>query len=768
MASMKKGIFIVGLLVYGMPAAMRNSVAQQEVSSSTRLDLNKWDDAVNDLIAKMSLEEKLGQLTLLWGGPTKDNNNPDAQARTEAELLESIRAGSCGALLGVHGAAYGNRLQRIAVEDSPHRIPLLFGNDVIHGYYTIFPIPLAESCSWDPRLLERTARIAAAEARAAGTHWTFAPAVDITRDPRWGRIAEGAGEDPYLGSIAGAARVRGFQGKDLSAPDSILACAKHFAAYGAAEGGRDYNIADVSEPTLHDVFLPPFRASVQAGVGTVMSAFNEINGVPASANEMTLGTLLRQDWGFKGFVVSDWTSITEMVQHGFASDDSDAASKAMTAGVDMDMSSSSYRTHLARAVRNGTVSESVVNGAVRNVLRMKYALGLFDHPFADPERERKLLLCDDHRRVARDAACHSIVLLRNEKNTLPLSLQLRSIAVLGPLADDQREPLGTWAVTGKFAEVVPTLERSVVTVLSAVKERVPPRTRVQFAKGCDIEGKDRSGFQEAVRVARECDATVIVVGESRDMSGEAASRTSLELPGVQQQLIEAVHATGKPLVVVNLSGRPLALSWIAENATAVVQAWHLGTESGHAIADVLFGDFNPCGRLTVTVPRNVGQVPIYYNHKNTGRPPSADNKYSSKYLDVQWTPLYPFGFGLGYATFEYSNLRLAEARLSRKDTLEVKVDLRNTGGRVGTEVAQLYVRDAVASLTRPVRELKAFERVTLEPGATRTVILKVPVATLGFHDSRLRYVVEPGKFKVWVGPNAAEGLEAEFQVLADR
>ncbi len=758
----------MGLLVCGALIAASTSIAQEPGAPLAPPVLSAPEDAVNSLLSKLSLDEKLGQLTLQWGGPAEDNNNPETRKNSEAELLEAIRAGRCGALIGVHGAAFGNRLQRIAVEESPHRIPLLFGNDVIHGYHTIFPIPLAESCSWNLQLLEQSAHNAAVEARAAGTHWTFAPMVDITHDPRWGRIAEGAGEDPLFGSMAGAARVRGFQGKNLSAPDSVLACAKHFAAYGAAEGGRDYNIADISEPTLHDIFLPPFRATVQAGVGTLMSAFNEINGVPASANETTLLTILRRNWGFRGFVVSDWTSVTEMVHHGFAADDAEAASMSITAGVDMDMSSSSYRTHLAQAVRSGAVSESAVNEAVRNVLRMKFALGLFDHPFADPEREKKLLLCDEHRRIARDAACQSIVLLRNEAKTLPLSPEVRSIAVLGPLADNQREPLGTWAVIGKFAEVIPVLEKNVVTTLSGVKERVSPKTKVQFARGCDIDGKDQSGFQEAVRLAKESDAVVMIVGESRDMSGEAASRTSLELPGVQQQLIETVHATGKPLVVVVLSGRPLALSWIAENVSAVVQAWHLGTESGHAIADVLFGDFNPCGRLTVTVPRNVGQIPIYYNHKNTGRPPSADNKFTSKYLDVPWTPLYPFGFGLTYAKFEYANLRLAKARLSIDDHLEVQVDLKNIGSRNGTEVVQLYVRDPVASLTRPVRELKAFERVNLEPGVTRTITLRVPVATLGFHNRQLRYVVEPGKFRVWVGPNAAEGLEGEFEVASDR
>lgn len=751
------------LCIVAMTAS--GSIARGFDPSRTPPTWNAWDDRVDTLLVKLSLEQKLGQLTLLWGGPSEDSN-PEVRKKSEADLLESIRTGRCGACIGVHGAEFGNRLQRIAVEESPHRIPLLFGNDVIHGYHTIFPIPLAEACSWDPRLVEQSAHVAAVEARAAGCHWTFAPMVDVTRDPRWGRIAEGAGEDTHLASILAAARVRGFQGKNLSAPDSLLACAKHFVAYGVAEGGRDYNVADISEPTLHDVFLPPFRAAVQAGVGTLMSAFNEINGVPASANQRTLTTILRRQWGFCGFVVSDWTSITEMVHHGFAADDADAARKAIMAGVDMDMSSSSYRTHLTDAVRKGVVSESTIDEAVRHVLRMKYALGLFDNPFADPQREKKLLLCDEHRRLSRESACHSIVLLRNEGNTLPLSPDVGSIAVLGPLADDQREPLGTWAVIGKPAEVIPILEKNVVTVLAGLRERVSPKTKVRFAKGCAIDGKNRDGFQQAVRLAKESDAVVLIVGESRDMSGEAASRTSLDLPGVQQSLVEAVHATGKPLVVVVLSGRPLALSWIAENVPAVVQAWHLGTESGHAIADILLGDFNPRGRLPLTVPRNVGQVPIYYNHKNTGRPPSLENKFTSKYLDVPWTPLYPFGFGLSYTKFEYTNLRLARARFSQNDHVEAKVDLKNTGSRAGTEVAQLYVRDLVGSMTRPVRELKAFERVTLQPGETKTLTLRVPIAELGFHDPQLRYVVEPGQFKLWVGPNAAEGLEAQFEVTS--
>lgn len=717
---------------------------------------------ISRLISSMTLDEKLGQLTLIWGGQSEDGN-PDIRKKSESELHELIRSGKCGAFLGAHGAAYTDGLQRIAVEQSPHRIPLLFGNDVIHGYHTIFPIPLAEACSWSPALIEKAARVAAAEARAAGTHWTFAPMVDIARDARWGRIAEGAGEDPYLGSVIAAARVRGFQGARLSAPDSVMACAKHFVAYGGAESGRDYNTVDISEQTLHEVHLPPFRAAVDAGAGTLMSAFNEINGIPATGHAGMLTDTLRGAWGFGGFVVSDWTSVTEMVNHGYAADNADAAAKSILAGVDMDMSSSSYRTTLGEFVRKGVVPERVIDEAVRRVLRMKHQLGLFDQPFADAERERRLLLCEEHRRAAREVAAHSIVLLRNEKQTLPIGATTRSIAVIGPLADDRREPLGTWAVIGKPNEVIPNIERSVVTLLEGVRQRAGGDVTVQHAHGCKLDGADRAGFTEAVRIADASDLVILAVGEGREMSGEAACRTSLELPGVQQDLVEAVCATGKPVIVVVMAGRPLSISWIAENAAAVLNAWHLGTESGHAIADVLFGDVSPSGRLAVTIPRNVGQVPIYYAHKNTGRPPTAE-KYTSKYLDVPWTPLYPFGFGLSYTTFEYKNLRISPTTARIGDVIEVSVDLRNTGTRSGVETAQLYIRDLVASMTRPVRQLKGFDRVELKPGEVRTVSFKLPVSELGFLDANLKHIVEPGSFKVWVGPSSASGVEGQFEV----
>jgi beta-glucosidase len=704
----------------------------------------------------MTLGEKLGQLTQQWGGEVQDTN-PGARNRKQEELLALARSGKVGSFIGAHGAEYTNRLQKAAVEESRLHIPLLLGNDVVHGYRTILPIPLAEASAWDPAVAEQSARVAAAEARAAGTHWTFAPMVDICRDPRWGRIAEGAGEDPYLGSVLAAARVRGFQGKRLAAPDAVLACAKHLAAYGAAEGGRDYNTVDLSERTLREVYLPPFHAAVRAGVGSVMSAFNEINGVPSTANPLTLDRILRQEWGFKGFVVSDWTSVPEMVVHGFAKDDAQAALLAIRAGVDMDMSSFTYRTYMGKAVRAGKLGEDVIDTAVRRVLRAKFELGLFDHPYADAERERRVTLSKEHRQAAREVARHSIVLLKNDKGVLPLGDKVRSLAVLGPLADSKKDALGTWAAIGKPEDVV--------TVLEGIKARAPAGTRVRHAPGCDLTGPSKDGFAAAVRLARQSDVAVVVVGEGEDMSGEAHSRSTLDLPGVQRQLLQAVHATGTPVVVVLMGGRPLTIPWAAEHVPAILETWHLGVEHGHAVADVLFGAFNPGGKLPVTFPRTVGQVPIYYGHKNTGRPPTKE-RYTSKYIDLPSTPLYPFGFGLSYTRFEFSGLRLGKARMGPKGELTVTVDVKNAGDRAGDEVVQLYVRNRVASVTRPVKELKGFRRVRLLPGRTVGVSLTLRAEELGYYNQEMRYVTESGRYDVWVGPSSAEGLHGEFEVRA--
>ncbi len=606
--------------------------------------------------------------------------------------------------------------------------------------------------------------MAAQEARAAGTHWTFAPMVDICRDPRWGRIAEGSGEDPYLGSAMAAARVRGFQGRDLADGDALLACVKHFAAYGAAEGGRDYNTVDISEQTLREVYLPPFKAAVEAGVGSLMSAFNEINGVPATANSMTLRRILREEWGFGGLVVSDWTSITEMVDHGFAADEADAAEKALLAGVDMDMSSFSYRSHLADSVREGRISENLIDVAVRRVLSAKVRLGLFETPYADPRREQAVGLNEQNRQAAREVARSSMVLLKNEANLLPISAEIGSLAVIGPLADNRKDALGTWVFVGMSPNVVKTLQGEVVTVLEGIRERVSPATKVRYAPGCTIKGRSTDGLAKAVELVRQSEVAVLVVGESEDMSGEAHSRSSLDLPGVQRELIQAVQATGTPVVVVLMNGRPLSIGWTAEHVPAILEAWQLGTECGHAVADVLFGDFNPRGRLPVTFPRSVGQVPIYYAHKNTGRPPSR-KRFTSKYIDLPSTPLFPFGFGLSYTEFEYHNLRLSAESITPDGQIEVSVEVENVGRRAGEEVVQLYIRDLVGSMTRPVRQLKGFRGVGLEPGEKKSVSFTLSARDLGFYNRRMEYVVEPGAFKVWVGPNSVEGLEARFEVV---
>ncbi|HEV2761772.1 MAG TPA: glycoside hydrolase family 3 C-terminal domain-containing protein, partial [Pyrinomonadaceae bacterium] len=603
------------------------------------------------------------------------------------------------------------------------------------------------------------AAVAAREARAAGVHWTFAPMVDIARDARWGRVAEGAGEDPFLGSVMARARVRGFQGADYSAQDRVVACAKHWVGYGAAEAGRDYNTTEISESALREIYFPPFKAAIDAGVGTFMSAFNDLNGVPASANPYTLTKVLRGEWKFDGLVVSDYESVRELLNHGVAADESEAARQGLSAGVDMEMVSRLYNKHGARLVRQGGLSQREIDEAVRRVLRIKFRAGLFENPYADESRERAALLAPAHLAAAREIAARSMVLLKNERGALPLDKNLKSLAVVGALADDQLNQLGSWTGDGR--------KEDAVTPLAALRERFP-RTKITYARGCDIKCESAEGFDEAVRAARSSDATVLVLGESADMSGEAASRTSLDLPGRQLDLVKAVHATGKPYVVVLMNGRPLTVNWLAENAPAVLEAWFPGTQAGPALADVLFGDVNPGGKLPVSFPRAVGQVPIYYNQKATGRPPDPNNKYTSKYLDVHWTPLYPFGYGLSYTTFRLSNLQLGSTHISSVGSLNVSVEVENTGSRAGDEVVQLYVRDVAASVTRPVKELKGFERVTLRPGERRRVTFTLTPPLLGFHDREGRFVVEPGAFKLFVGTDSTGGLEGSFEVMPRR
>jgi beta-glucosidase len=619
-------------------------------------------------------------------------------------------------------------------------------------------VPLAEASSWDPEGVEQSARIAAIEGAAHGLHWTFAPMVDIARDPRWGRIVEGSGEDPYLGSMMAAARVRGFQGEDLSLPSTLLACAKHFAAYGGAEGGRDYNTVDVSERTLREVYLPPFKAAVDAGVATLMASFNEVGGDPAHGSRFLMTDILRDEWGFDGFVVSDYTGIMELMPHGIAATPEEAGMRALRAGVDMDMVAGIYVGELPEMVREGRLEEEVVDRSVRLVLEAKYKAGLFDDPYrySDAQRQASVTLTPEHRRAARELATKSVVLLRNDGELLPLDPSARRIAVIGPLADDARVMLGGWAAAGRAEDAV--------TIIQGIREAVSPDTEILYARGSGVEDMDRSGFSAAVAAARRADVAILVVGEHHDMSSEALNRTSLDLPGVQQELVRAVHATGTPVVAVLVNGRPLSVSWLDENVPAILETWFLGVEAGNAVADVLFGAVNPSGKLPVTFPRNVGQVPIYYAHKNTGRPPDPDNRYTSKYIDVPWTPLYPFGYGLSYTTFAYSGLQLGYPEIGADGTIEVSVDVTNAGDVEGVEVVQLYLRDDVATVTRPVRQLRGFERVPLVPGETKTVRFTLGPEDFRFLDLELRPVVEPGTFTVFVGGNSRDTIEAQFRI----
>ena len=716
-------------------------------STQRQVDIER---KINALLARMTVEEKLGQLQQLDG---------DVDGSYRAEHPDLVRRGLLGSFLNVRGAKRANELQRIAMTESRLKIPLLFGYDVIHGYRTIFPVPLGEASSFDPADAERAARIAAREASAAGVRWTFAPMVDIARDPRWGRIVEGAGEDPYFGSVMARARVRGFQGADYSDPSRVVACAKHYVAYGAAEAGRDYNTTDMSETTLREIYLPPFKAALDAGVGTFMSAFNDLNGVPTSANPFTLTEILRNEWKFDGFVVSDYESVKELMNHGVAANEREAAQRALSAGVDIEMVSRLYNKHGAGLIKDKNLSMSTLDEAARRVLRVKFRLGLFENPYVDEAREGREILSREHLRAAREIAARSFVLLKNERETLPLAKTLRSIAVIGALVDSQKDMIGSWS-----ADALGKTD-NVVTLLAGIKAKVSAETKINYAKGCEIACDSNEGFAEAVRAANESEVAVVVVGESAEMSGEAASRSSLDLPGRQLELVKAVQATGKPTVVVLMNGRPLTINWIAENSPAILETWFAGTEAGNAIADVLFGDVNPGGKLPVTFPRHVGQIPLYYNHKNTGRPPDAKNKYTSKYLDVDVTPLFPFGHGLSYTQFRLANLQLSAQRIRPDGQIVASVEVENVGRRAGDEVVQLYIRDVASSVTRPVRELKGFERISLRPGERRRVTFALTPAELGFYDREMRFRVEPGAFKVFVGTSSVGGLEGNFEVV---
>ena len=731
---------ILLLLVNGMLVA-------QPMSET---EINRKIDA---LLAQMTFEEKVGQLTLFtsdW-----DVTGPTIRAGYKAD----IQSGRCGNIFNAHTAKYNRELQRIAVEETRLKIPLLFGYDVIHGYKTIFPIPLGETASWDLSAIETGARIAAIEATAAGLHWTFAPMVDIARDPRWGRIMEGAGEDHYLGSLVAAARVKGFQGDDISAPNTMLACVKHFAAYGAGQAGRDYHTVDMSERMLREQYLPPYKAAIDAGAYTVMTSFNEYDGVPASGSVFLLRDILRNEWGFKGFVVTDYTSINEMVPHGVVANDKDAGELALNAGVDMDMQGAVFYNYLDELLKEKRIDIAQIDEAVRNVLRTKYLLGLFEDPYrySDENRQEQLLLAPAHREAARDVARKSIVLLKNEKNTLPLSKTLKTLAVIGPLADNQSELKGAWSGAGE--------DQHSVSLLTGIRNKLGSSVRISHAKGCDFEGTDKSNFKAAIDLAKKSDAVVVAVGETAWMSGEAASRSSIRLPGVQSDLVKELIATGKPVIVVLMNGRPLAIPEIDAIAPAILETWFLGTEAGNAIADVLFGDYNPSGKLPVTFPRNEGQIPIHYNMKNTGRPMNPDNKYTSKYLDVPNTPLYPFGYGLSYTTFDYSDIRVSKTVFTPREALNIRVTVTNSGPRDGEEVVQLYVRDLVGSVTRPVLELKGFQKIILKAGESREVTFTLTANDLRFYDRQMNFTYEPGDFDIFVGTNSADTKSVRVKLV---
>jgi beta-glucosidase len=735
-----KKISILLIITIGLFACNKPENQQKEIDASAHLE-----KSVDSVLVLMTLDEKIGQLNLL----TSDWDVTGPTMRSDYEDL--IRNGQLGNIFNAFTVAYVRKLQKIAVEETRLKIPILFGYDVIHGHKTIFPIPLGESASWDLKAIENAARVSAIEAAASGINWTFAPMVDIARDPRWGRIMEGAGEDTYLGSEIAKARVKGFQGDDLSDPLTVMACAKHFAAYGAAQAGRDYHTVDISEITLRNVYLPPFKAAVQAGVGSFMNSFNELNGIPATANHLLLKKILRQEWGFTGIVVTDYTSINEMVPHGYAVDEKHAGEMAFNAGTEMDLQGSVYHTYMKVLLAENKINIEDIDMAVKNILRKKFELGLFDNPYKylDEEREKKLIYAPEHLEAARDMARKSMVLLKNEKQLLPLGENIKKVALIGPLAGTKKEVLGAWRAAGD--------DNKTTSLLEALQQK--NNIKVDYVKGCEIVGNDKSGFNNAVKAAKSADVVILALGESADMSGEAASRADISLPGVQTDLLKEIVKTGTPIVLVLMNGRPLVITEESELANAIIEAWFAGTMAGPAIVDVLWGDYTPSGKLTATFPRSIGQIPIFYNMKNTGRPMN-EGKYTSKYLDEKNEALYPFGYGLSYTSFEYKNLQLSESQWS--DSLIVSVEISNTGNFDGEEVVQLYLHQKVGSITRPVRELKAFKKIMLKKGETQTLKFKLTANDLMFYNAKLDYIAEDGNYEVFVGGNSMADLKADF------
>ncbi|WP_316811160.1 beta-glucosidase BglX [Pedobacter heparinus] len=760
---MKKA-FIVFYIALTLPA-----IAQQ------KKEVNPTDQQMNvfisNLLSKMTLDEKIGQLNLLTGGEATTGSV------VSTDVENKIKKGQVGGMFSFTTPQKIRKAQEIAVNESRLKIPIIFGQDVIHGYKTTFPIPLALSCTWDMPLIQKTARIAAVEATADGLNWTFSPMVDISRDPRWGRISEGSGEDTYLGSEIAKAMIKGYQGDDLSKYNTMMACVKHFALYGASEAGRDYNTTDMSLDRMYNEYLPPYKAALDAGAGSIMTSFNDINGVPATANKWLMTDLLRKEWGFKGFVVTDYTAVNELIDHGLG-DLKAVSALSINAGVDMDMVGEGFLTTLKKSVQEGKVKVQRIDEACKLVLEAKYKLGLFDDPFryCNEERAKTEILKPENLAFAREVAAESFVLLKNENNTLPLK-KTGTIALIGPLANTGANMPGTWSVNSDLTNTASLLTGMKAVLGSQVKvvhslgsnllsDEAYQQRATMFGRDIPRDNRPEADLiREAIALAKTADVVVAALGESSEMSGEASSRTNLEIPELQQRLLQALLKTGKPVVLVLFTGRPLVLNWEQQNVPAILNVWFGGTETAKAITDVLFGDVNPSGKLTATFPQNVGQIPLYYAHKNTGRPLAEGkwfSKFRSNYLDVSNEPLYPFGYGLSYTSFAYSNLKLSKNSFRPGESITASIDIKNTGSNEGKEVVQLYIRDLVSSSTRPVKELKAFQKISLKPGESKTVSFKLTENDLKFYNTALKFVAGPGDFNLFIGGNSRDVLETKF------
>ncbi|WP_079736607.1 beta-glucosidase BglX [Salegentibacter salegens] len=747
------GFFLLGcFMVNAQDSTIQSSVRNVEIK-------------VDSVLALMTLEEKVGQLVQYNGswdltGPASQMNNKQKE--------ENLKAGKVGAMLNVLSVEATREAQKLVMENSRLKIPLMFGYDVIHGYTTIFPVPLAETASWDLEAMKRTAAIAALESAANGVNWTFSPMIDVSRDARWGRIMEGSGEDPFLTAKVAVAKIKGYQSDDLSNPKSIAATAKHFAGYGFGEAGRDYNTVHIGENELHNTILPPFKAAAEAGVATFMNAFNDIDGTPATGHKILQRDVLKRDWNWDGFIVSDWGSIPEMIAHGFAKDKMQAAQIALNAGSDMDMEGGAYESSLVELVENDKVTLDYIDDAVKRVLRVKFKLGLFDDPYLYSNVELlEEISFEEHKNVARDVAKKSIVLLKNENELLPIKESVKKIAVIGPLADDKDTPIGNWRAQGEA--------NSAVSLLEGIQANINENVAISYAKGADlgmgersflmplkINETDTSGFQEAINTASEADLVIMALGEDAFQTGEGRSQVNVGIAGVQQELLEEIYKVNKNIVLVLINGRPLEITWASENIPAIVEAWQLGSESGNAIADVLLGNYNPSGKLPVSFPRAVGQEPLYYNQKSTGRPSNPEHVTYSGYTDEKKDALYPFGFGLSYTTFEYGNLELSSEEMNNDQSIQASITLKNTGDVEGKEIAQLYLRDLVASTTRPVKELKGFEAVSLAPGESKTVTFEIDEEMLQFYNANRKWESEEGEFEVFIGGNSNDLKKASF------